>query len=90
MAYASEIVPDGYLECDGSEYSSSDYPDLFEAIGTNYGGDSFSGTFKVPDLRGLFIRGYDEGSVDPNHSDRTNPQWIKSYSSSADVTVGST
>ena len=50
-------VPEGYVICNGTEYdgSSDTYASLFDAIGTNWGG---SGTnFRVPDLRGYFLRG---------------------------------
>ena len=49
-------IPEGYLLCNGQEVSRTTYKDLFDVIGTTYG--STSGiTFKVPDLRGKFIRG---------------------------------
>jgi microcystin-dependent protein len=50
----SDILPAGtWLECDGAGYASTDYPDLFTAIGTtfNTGGEG-PGIFRVPDLRG--------------------------------------
>jgi microcystin-dependent protein len=45
----------GWLPCDGSSYTQSDYPDLFAAIGTASGGDATH--FNVPDLRNCFVRG---------------------------------
>lgn len=51
----------GYLECDGAEISRSTYSDLFGIIGTNFGVGDGSTTFNIPDLRGEFIRGYDNG-----------------------------
>ena len=45
--HASKDVPDGYLLCDGSEYSMYQYPDLFSAIGYNFGMGEDS-KFKVP------------------------------------------
>ena len=66
MAVAT--VPSGYLECNGQTLSRSTYAALFAIIGTQYGAPSNS-TFKVPDLRGEFIRGFDNGrNVDPNRS----------------------
>lgn len=53
-------VPTGYLLCDGSSYSQTDYANLFSVINTTYGSSSGS-TFNVPDLRGEFIRGLDNG-----------------------------
>ena len=57
---ASTDVPGGYLECNGALISRTTYADLFSAIGTTWG--STSGTnFRVPDLRGEFVRGFDNG-----------------------------
>ncbi|WP_223559265.1 phage tail protein [Chryseobacterium lathyri] len=56
---ASSTVPTGYLECDGSEVSRTDYAVLFSVIATTYGAGDGSTTFKLPDLRGEFIRGWD-------------------------------
>lgn len=56
IAFAGNKVPDGYLPCDGSELEISKYPQLFEAIGTIYGGNA-SSRFRLPDFRGMFLRG---------------------------------
>ena len=58
MAVAT--VPSGYLECNGQSVSRTTYAALFAVIGTQYGSASGS-TFKVPELRGEFIRGFDNG-----------------------------
>lgn len=42
-------IPSGYLLCDGSAVSRTMYPDLFAAIGTDYGSGDGSTTFNVPD-----------------------------------------
>ena len=54
-------VPTGYLECDGSAISRTTYADLFTVISTTYGSGDGSTTFNIPDLRGEFIRGWDNG-----------------------------
>jgi microcystin-dependent protein len=54
-------APSGYLECDGSAVSRTTYADLFAAIGTTWGAGNGSSTFNVPDLRGEFVRGWDNG-----------------------------
>lgn len=54
-------APDGFLLCDGSALSRTAYSALFEAIGTAYGAGDGSSTFNIPDLRGEFIRGADNG-----------------------------
>ena len=54
-------APTGFLACDGSLVSRTTYASLFAAIGTIYGVGDGSTTFKMPDLRGEFIRGLDSG-----------------------------
>ncbi len=51
---------DGYFLCDGSSYNSSNQSNLFNAIGYTYGGSN--GIFKVPNYKGIFLRG--NGSQD--------------------------
>ena len=59
MAVAT--VPSGYLECNGAAVSRSTYAVLFAVIGTAYGTGNGSSTFNLPDLRGEFVRGFDNG-----------------------------
>ena len=59
--YAADAIPTGYLECAGATVSRSTYSALFAVIGTVYGAGDGSSTFKLPDLRGEFVRGYDHG-----------------------------
>ncbi|GEM_PF-3860546 len=63
--FASKNPPAGYLICDGSKVSRTEYIVLFSVIGVTYGvGDGIT-TFNLPDLRGEFVRGYDnERGVD--------------------------
>lgn len=61
FALATSTVPSGYLECDGAAVSRTTYADLFTAIGTTYGSGNGSSTFNVPDMRGEFLRGWDNG-----------------------------
>lgn len=64
--FATQTAPEGYLVCDGSAISRSSFPSLFALIGSMYGAGDGSTTFNLPDLRGEFIRGYDNGrGVDP-------------------------
>lgn len=58
-AFAMETPPEGWLECDGRAVSRADYARLFNRIGTEFGVGDGSTTFNLPDLRGLFIRGWD-------------------------------
>ncbi len=51
-------APPGWVWCDGASYNGAEQPTLFAAIGTTWGSDG-EGSFKVPDLRGQFLRGAD-------------------------------
>lgn len=61
ISFASSSAPAGYLECDGSSISRTTYADLFAVISTTWGVGDGSTTFNIPDLRGEFIRGFDNG-----------------------------
>ena len=61
IAYAGTSIPSGWLECNGSNVSRITYNALFFVIGTLYGIGDGSTTFTLPDLRGEFIRGFDNG-----------------------------
>ena len=55
----TKTVEDGWLLCDGTTYSATQYNELFLAIGsTNFYGGGSSTTFNVPNLQGKFVRGY--------------------------------
>ena len=58
---ALSSAPTGYLKANGAAVSRSTYAALFAAIGTVFGAGDGSTTFNVPDLRGEFIRGWDDG-----------------------------
>lgn len=58
---AAATVPSGWLEANGDLVSRTQYARLFKAIGTTYGAGDGVTTFKLPDLRGEFIRGWDHG-----------------------------
>lgn len=59
--FARNSAPSGWLKANGAAISRTNYASLFAAIGTTFGnGDGFN-TFNVPDLRGEFIRGWDNG-----------------------------
>ncbi len=71
ISFAGANAPAGYLVCDGSTVSSTTYPELYAAIGTLWGGDATN--FNLPDLRGQFLRGQDDGAgVDPDAADRVD------------------
>lgn len=55
--YTGNILPSGWLICDGSAISRTTYADLFSVIGTAYGVGDNSTTFNLPDLTDKFIFG---------------------------------
>ena len=57
---ATTTAPSGYLKCDGAAISRTAFADLFAIIGTTHGEGDGSSTFNVPDLRGEFVRGWDD------------------------------
>lgn len=61
------VTPTGWLPCNGALLAQASYPELFAAINIlyNIGGESGT-TFRLPDLRGKFLRAYDDsGAYDP-------------------------
>jgi len=58
-ATARSTAPSGYLICDGSSVSRTEYSTLFAAIGTAYGVGDGSTTFGIPNLKGRVIVGVD-------------------------------
>lgn len=72
ISYAGISVPPGHLLCNGSAMSRTAYPNLFAVIGTSWGAGDGSTTFNLPDMRGRFMRGVDNGAGnDPNAGSRT-------------------
>ena len=61
IQFAGSSAPSGYLKADGSAISRTAYAALFAAIGTTHGSGDGSTTFNLPDLRGEFVRGWDDG-----------------------------
>ena len=57
--HAANTAPTGFIKANGASISTSTYSDLFAVIGYTFGGSG--GSFNVPDLRGEFLRGWDDG-----------------------------
>lgn len=53
--------PAGFLKCNGAAISRTTYAALFAAIGTTWGSGDGATTFNIPDLRGEFLRCWDDG-----------------------------
>lgn len=68
-AFAMMYAPAGWLKCNGAAVSRTAFANLFRWIGTHYGAGDGSTTFNLPDMRGLFPRGWDDGrGVDPGRA----------------------
>ncbi len=67
IAYGGVSAPTGWLICDGQAYNKTTYASLFQVIGVSFGstGSTAGATdmFRVPELRGMFIRGLDTGAT---------------------------
>lgn len=57
IPYSSTTLPKGFLLCNGSEISKTDYADLYKIIGDKFGAATDTTKFKLPDLRDKFIQG---------------------------------
>lgn len=71
--WAGSKVPSGYELCEGQQLKVSDYPELYAALGAtfnnaySYSGSRYSttsGYFRLPDLRGRFLVGYNVSDGD--------------------------
>jgi hypothetical protein len=77
VAFGGDIIPAGWLLCDGAVLDRTNplYTPLFNAIGTAHGGDG-SPNFRIPDYRGLFLRGVNRTlspARDPDADARVRP-----------------
>ena len=62
--WAGDTIPEGWLLCDGSEVSKTDYPELYKAIGDLWGVPNSSSNFKLPNLAGKVPVGYNSADTD--------------------------
>lgn len=76
MAYMGSAAPIGWLLCDGSAISRTNYPALFAVLGTSCGAGDGTNTFNLPDCRGVFLRGVNgtrsDSFADPDSVARTS------------------
>ena len=73
IAFPTAVVPSGWLQCNGSAVNRITYANLFTLIASTYGDGDGSTTFNIPDLRGEFIRGFDDSiGNDPDAGSRTD------------------
>lgn len=64
MPYAGASAPNGWLICDGSAISRTDYAALFDVIGTQFGAGDGSTTFNIPNTKGRTAVGIDTGQTE--------------------------
>lgn len=63
LPFSGDIIPNGWLLCDGSVIEQEDYPELFEVLAGNYGIISRE-KIRLPDLRGKVTVGKDSTDAD--------------------------
>ena len=77
IAWPSETVPTGWLECDGSSVLKAKYEDLYNSIGDSFNTAEYidnsgnvhqytapdTGYFRLPDYRNLYLRGNGANTV---------------------------
>ena len=84
----NHLESQGWMLCDGRFLSCTVYPELFAVLGFLYGKSTSPDgpSFRIPDYRGLFLRGVNAGSgMDPQASERKSADG----SNSKDNGVGS-
>lgn len=59
--FAMVAIPVNYLKCNGAEVSRTTYAALYAKIGNSFGAGNGTTTFDLPDMRGSFPRGWDDG-----------------------------
>jgi microcystin-dependent protein len=61
VSFSTPEPPRGFLKCNGAELDRVLYSKLFAVIGETFGAGDGLTTFNLPDLRGEFLRGFDDG-----------------------------
>ncbi len=59
--YTGTTAPPGWIKANGAEVSRTLYAGIFAVHGTTYGAGDGHSTFNLPDMRGEFVRGWDDG-----------------------------
>lgn len=93
MPYAGSTPPAGWLVCDGSEISRTNYARLFSVIGTTYGAGGGNSSFKLPNLTGYAVPrgvaayiGYSDNGALPNITGTINAGRMSWWQSSSNQT----
>ena len=86
VAFAGETgkIPTGWLLCDGRTFAKAQYPALSDALSTvtdatsSYAFNADSSIFKIPDYRGLFLRGGNQNRADAFADSERKSSWAGS------------
>lgn len=104
LPYGGTSAPAGWIECNGQALSETDYPELFAALGSSYNtqlnpatGANWAapsaGQFRVPDMRGMFMRGegtpsgLDAVTVGSHQVDKTKKNGLDASGTSVTTSV---
>jgi len=99
ISFFGDSAPDGYLACDGAEYNKADYTALSAHLATLSTASQYAGStsdkFKVPDLRGEFLRGtgtnghsnQGNGASVGSHQDATEFSGIRNFQDNDNLEV---
>lgn len=104
LPYGGTTAPAGWLECNGQAVSETEYPELYAAISSNYNGQlnpttgsnwaaPSAGQFRVPDMRGMFMRGegtpsgLDAVTVGSHQVDKTKKNGLDASGTSVTTSV---
>lgn len=91
---AQDLRDAGWFYCNGGPISTIDYPDFAKRMKVSDGqyvfGGNASPNINLPDLRGTFVRGVDDGAnLDPDRAARTGQQTTPNAPGNSGPTVGS-
>ena len=88
--WGKATAPNGYLLCDGSAVSRTDYAELFTVLSTTYGAGNGSTTFNVPQLQGKTPQGYDGNTYNLAATGGANTVTVAMTNNQAVSTITST
>jgi microcystin-dependent protein len=70
----NHLESQGWMLCDGRYLAVQAYPELYAVLGSLYGDRNSGAEFRIPDYRGVFLRGFDAGAgMDPDAKYRWDP-----------------
>ena len=82
--------PDGFILCDGTAISRTDFATLFSVVGTTFGSGNGSSTFNIPNLKDRFVVGagqsYSLNATGGTTSNTLNANQLPTHQHSATVT----